>query len=268
MEVDLNEENYNYEKLLNLFCLSSSFTKEDLKKAKKKVLQLHPDKCDLPVIYYHFFRKMYYKIEEIFLYSYQAKSEDELTQQIDIQTHFKDYLEQKKINPKNNFKQFSKEFNQMFEKVYINKDDDGHGNWLKSDDAMYDKNDLESSRTKAIQNAVVPLEQDIEETGLFTKQTLHSFDVKETHENPFFTMDVNEIYHKKPKYKSVQEFQQHRKKDEIPPYSTIQSEEFLKQKEDLLHKQSKSMAYEHMKQKEIMDNNYKTYIKNYLSITD
>ena len=39
MDIDLNEDNYNYDKLLNLFSLPPQFTIDDLKRAKKKVLQ-------------------------------------------------------------------------------------------------------------------------------------------------------------------------------------------------------------------------------------
>ena len=38
---------------------------------------------------------MYFKVEEIYHYSNHAKNEEELQTSIDIQTHFKDYLEQK-----------------------------------------------------------------------------------------------------------------------------------------------------------------------------
>lgn len=36
MEIDLNEENYDYESLLNLFSLPNSFDVQDLKVAKKR----------------------------------------------------------------------------------------------------------------------------------------------------------------------------------------------------------------------------------------
>ena len=133
MDVDLNEENYDYEKLLDLFCLPPLFSKEELKRAKKKVLCLHPDKCGLPVDYYLFFRKMYHKVEEIYRFSQHAKNESELTQTIDVESHFKDYLERNRIDPKTNYALFSKEFNKMFEKVYVDQTkESGHGEWLKS----------------------------------------------------------------------------------------------------------------------------------------
>ena len=34
----------------------------------------------------------------------------------------------------------------MFENVYIKENEDGYDNWLKSDEGIYDKNDLEGSK--------------------------------------------------------------------------------------------------------------------------
>ena len=270
MEIDLNEDHYDYEKLLDLFSLSPQFNEGDLKQAKRKVLKLHPDKSNLPVAYYLFFRKMYLKIEEIYKYSYHAKNESELETSIDIQTHFKDYLERNNIDPKKNYDTFSKEFNKMFEKVYVSQkveEEDGHGSWLKSEENMYDKDDLETSRKHAMSQAIIR-QDEIQEMGDFKKKSLYTYDVKESLGNPFIALDVNDIYEKKPKFNSVQEFQQYIDKDDNAPLSNEQSELYLKQKEDMLNHQSKELAYQHMKTKEHMDSNYQEYIKTYLSITN
>ena len=57
MNVDLNLDNYKFDDLLNLFNLSYDFTTEELKKAKKVVLKLHPDKSKLDKKYFLFFLK-------------------------------------------------------------------------------------------------------------------------------------------------------------------------------------------------------------------
>ena len=95
MDVDLNEDNYDYSDLLQLFGLEPNFNSSDLKKAKKKVLRLHPDKSNIPKDYFLFFRKMYYKIEEIYNYTHHSINEEDFKRNIDIETHFKDYLEHK-----------------------------------------------------------------------------------------------------------------------------------------------------------------------------
>ena len=267
MDVDLNEENYDYYKLLQLFGLEPTFNIRDLKEAKKKVLQLHPDKCKLSNKYFLFFKKMYYKIEEIYNYTHHSTNEEDFKRTIDIETHFKDYLERKNIDPTKNYKEFSKEFNKMFESVYINNNNNGHGDWLKSDEDLYDKDNLENSRKKLVSNQLTKLNE-IEEVGLQSKQALYSYDVKETHSKPIIAMDIENVYQKTPKYKSVQEYQQHLSQEDKKniPINSKQSEEFLKQKEQLLNEQSKQLAYEHLKLLEKTNNKYNNYISKYLSI--
>ena len=271
MDIDLNEDNYNYEDLLNLFSIDKNFTKKDLKIAYKKVLQLHPDKSKLDPKYFLFFRKMFFKIEQIYNFTHHETNEDNLKKQIDIQTHFKDYLERKKINPINNYEQFTKEFNKMFENVYIREDKDGYDNWLKSDDDFYDKNDLEKSRKMALNNSIIIKENDLEEVGLSSHNNnnrLNYFDVKETHSNPIIALDVNDIYSKKQKFKSVQEYQLFLAKEDKKnkPLSLSQSEELLNHKEKLLEEQSKHLAYQNMVKSTNEQKKYNNYITNYLKL--
>ena len=44
LNIDMNEDNYNYEDLLELFALDSNFNQVDLRVAKRKVMKLHPDR--------------------------------------------------------------------------------------------------------------------------------------------------------------------------------------------------------------------------------
>ena len=74
-----------------------------------------------------------------------ASKEEDLSRSIDIEPHFKDFLEKQSIDPIKNYKQFSLEFNKMFDHVYI-KEENGYGDWLKSKDDFYDKDNLEESR--------------------------------------------------------------------------------------------------------------------------
>tara|TARA_B100001142_G_scaffold328132_2_gene387487 strand:+ start:51 stop:866 length:816 start_codon:yes stop_codon:yes gene_type:complete len=266
--MDLNEDNYDYDALLSLFSLTPEFTLLDLKGAKRKVLKLHPDKCSLPDQYYHFFRKMYLKVEEIYHFTHHTTEEEELKKDVDIHTHFKDYLERNHIDPKTNFEKFSKEFNKMFDHVFVNESDSGYGDWLKSKDNYHDKDDLESSRTQVLGNQIVPTSSSIEGVDINIKQNLQTYDVKESHGTPFIAMDVNEVMKNKKQFRSVQELQayQAREENEHPPTGIEQSQNFLQQKESMLNHQSKQIAYEHLRKKEATEKKYKSYISNYLSL--
>jgi len=270
MDLELDESKYDYNALLNLFSLGPNFNLNDLKIARKKVLKLHPDKCKLNIRYYLFFTKMYKKVEQIYNYTHHETNIHNYGKSIDIDDHFKKYLEQQKIDPKKNFKEFSREFNKMFEHVYINENKEGYENWLKSDEGIYDKNDLEGSRKKAINQQSLIKKEELEEVGgncdAFSK--LKCFDVKESHNNSIFAYDVNEEYQKKPKFKSVQEYQQFlvREDNNNNPIGLDQSKMLLKKREQMLNSQAKHLAFEKMNQSNNMAENYNSYISKYLKL--
>ena len=68
---------------------------------------------------------MYHKLEEVYRYLKNETSEEQLRVTYETETHFKDYLERNNINPRQTLK-VSKEFNKMFENVYISDNDDGY----------------------------------------------------------------------------------------------------------------------------------------------
>ena len=56
---NLNIHSYSLEEILNLFDLSYELDIEGLKRAKKKVLMIHPDKSKLEPKYFIFYKKAY-----------------------------------------------------------------------------------------------------------------------------------------------------------------------------------------------------------------
>ena len=72
MEIDLNIENYDLEDLLNLFQLDYSFNDSDLKRAKKMVLRLHPDKSGLDKDFFLFYCKAYRVINSVYKYRFRS----------------------------------------------------------------------------------------------------------------------------------------------------------------------------------------------------
>ena len=63
---DLDISNYDLADILNLFNCNYSFTLEDLKKAKIKYLMTHPDKSNLSINYFLFYKKAYKTLEEVY----------------------------------------------------------------------------------------------------------------------------------------------------------------------------------------------------------
>ena len=130
--VDLNIDNYDYEDILNLFCLTHDFGENGLKNAKKIVLATHPDKSGLNKEYFLFFSKAFKILN--FVYTFREKTNSSEKKNINYENteyllnsenndennkEIINQLKEKKIlNPQN----FNKWFNELFEKVKINKD--------------------------------------------------------------------------------------------------------------------------------------------------
>tara|TARA_B110000014_G_C20083404_1_gene566389 strand:- start:459 stop:1358 length:900 start_codon:yes stop_codon:yes gene_type:complete len=138
--VDLNIDNYDYEDILNLFCLNHDFGENGLKNAKKIVLATHPDKSGLNKEYFLFFSKAFKILN--FVYTFREKGNNSEKKNIEYENT--DYIlnndennkeiinqlkEKKILNPQN----FNKWFNELFEKVKINNEyeSNGYGEWLQ-----------------------------------------------------------------------------------------------------------------------------------------
>ena len=99
---------------------------------------------------------MYQKVLHIYEFVHHETDVQKMNKNIEIQSHFKDYLDFKKINPKENYKLYCKEFNAMFDKIYVKEGDDGYEEWMKSSEDYYDKDNIEASRRKAVSiNALI-----------------------------------------------------------------------------------------------------------------
>ena len=71
--LDLDLDNYDLEDLLSLFKIPYNFGKDELKSAKRTVLQMHPDKSKLPKEYFLFFSSAYKVIYSI--HQFRSKSD-------------------------------------------------------------------------------------------------------------------------------------------------------------------------------------------------
>lgn len=157
MDIDLNIENYNLNDFLNLFKLDINFNENDLKKVKKLVLKVHPDKSGLDKKYFLFYCKAFHILENIF--QFRKKRYNNVTEaNYDNEYKYNDVNKSDKIlldkflsNKNNNF---NKWFNEQFENLNKDKNTnaDGYGDWIKSDN---DFNFLDNNLSKnEVQNLV------------------------------------------------------------------------------------------------------------------
>lgn len=130
MNFDLDINNYELKDLLYLFELREDFNEYDLKKAKKLVARLHPDKSDLDPEYFRFYLSAYNILVKILEFKDKNNKviEDETyKKEIDEYTTF---INSNNKATKEDIVISNKKFNEFFEKHNIVKDD-GYGNWYK-----------------------------------------------------------------------------------------------------------------------------------------
>jgi hypothetical protein len=137
MDLDIN--NYNLDDILNLFKIPANFTESHLKMAKQIVLKTHPDKSGLPSKYFLFYSKAYKTLYSIYTFKNKATRSENTDYSTDtsesrskILDHF--FEQNKKVKDP---KQFNKWFNEQFDQLKDTTEEDGHGDWLKSDADIY-----------------------------------------------------------------------------------------------------------------------------------
>jgi len=142
--LDLNIDNYEYKDILKLFKLNMEFGENELKKAKKEVLMMHPDKSGLDKKYFMFFSHAYKMLYSVYMFRLKGITSETK----DINYENTEYLEKEEnINNKELLdslknqnlmqpKKFNKWFNELFDKVKLENEyeNNGYGNWLKSED--------------------------------------------------------------------------------------------------------------------------------------
>ena len=140
--IDLCISNYSLSDILELFKLDMDFDEEGMRSAKRTVLMTHPDKSGLDSKYFLFFTKAYKLLYNVFKVR-NREEQDTCVKRVYTSDTIDESEDHKYAWEKlSKRKDFNKLFNEMFEKhVVINKEDDGHGDWLKEeDDVMHAKN--------------------------------------------------------------------------------------------------------------------------------
>jgi hypothetical protein len=139
-KMDLNITNYSVDELLVLFQIDYTMKPEDMKRAKKEVLMMHPDKSRLPKEYFLFFSQAYRYLYRIYEFKQKERNREQSTE-------YSDFTEKETLTidvndfcntgdnsstKKASVKEFSKWFNQTFEE--LKQEDEsknaGYGDWL------------------------------------------------------------------------------------------------------------------------------------------
>jgi hypothetical protein len=293
---DLNIDNYNLEDILHLFKIPFNFTEEDMKKAKKMVLKTHPDKSKLSPEYFLFYSKAYKKLYGIYEFKNKSKKDQNTEYDNELETTEKEkshlltkYLEKNKLKEP---KKFNDWFNREFEKNKI-KDDKGYGEWFKSSEGMENINptiksnadmniEIEKHKKKLRDQSLIQY-KGVEEMFFSTNATLLSEDTNDNHlysSDMFSNLGYEDLrkahtetiipvtmddYQRIPKFRSVNDYNQHRSSGDMNPLSEEQALKFLDQKHKMIEEESTKTAYYYakkMEENEKINNKFWSSIRN------
>ena len=153
---NLNIHMYSLDEVLGLFDLKYNITIDDLKRAKKKVLMLHPDKSKLSAEYFLFYKKAFDIIVQF--YEIQNK-QNKAVENVEYKPL---YGELNKTNTKNvtsaikemNPEKFQSKFNQLFEENMAKKPNSSKNEWFAKDEPIYniDQNVNASNMRDVLEN--------------------------------------------------------------------------------------------------------------------
>tara|TARA_B100001094_G_C18078125_1_gene743702 strand:+ start:139 stop:1002 length:864 start_codon:yes stop_codon:yes gene_type:complete len=133
-ELDLNIDNYEYEDILKLFDLDLNFGENEIKKAKKKVLMMHPDKSELDKKYFLFFSSAFKILYSV--YEFREKANVNLNEEVEYLAEKDDENQElvNKLRDKYSNKDFNEWFNKEFDKLKMENEyeNSGYGEWLKN----------------------------------------------------------------------------------------------------------------------------------------
>lgn len=278
MDIDFNINNYNLDDILNLFQVKHDFNEKDLKKSKKKVLMLHPDKSNLKKEYFLFFSKAY----KILYQMYEFKQKTRKSQS----DEYSDHVDGSKPLPNMNsmFKnasEFSGWFNKTFEELRVQDDnqDNGYNDWLKNSEVeentsinsrshMHDEIENRKKKMKELipYRGVEDITLNLSSGGSVldrTKQTYYGNsdifsklpyeDLKTAHTETLIPVN-NDDYNKRPKYANVQEYNNQREQN-IQLLSQDKSDQILAQRRRTEEENANRIAFQLLEKQEKVEKN-------------
>jgi len=294
---NLNIQTYSLEELLGLFGLTTyNISTSDLRRAKKQVLMLHPDKSKLDAKYFLFYKKSFDVILEF--YDNQNRqhkqvdgkelvyrpTEDDNSASNNISTKINDI-------PKSDFHD---KFNQLFESNNMgNRPDTTRNEWFKQEDSEFNipegkisKSEMGDAfnRVKQQSNSLIKYKGDPEmihstsagNSSLYEDKDkyvssdpfgkLQYDDLRKVHRDQTI-LDVSEQdFDQSKTYKSVDEFNHARNQYSYEPLEKETATNMLQEQERLMHEQLMQKEYKSKLQTQQYEEKNKTVLASFLQL--
>lgn len=162
-EVDLNISNYSLRDILKLFKLEQGLDEAGMKKAKRQVLLMHPDKSNLSKEYFLFFSSAYKLLYKVYEF-HNRNNEDTSKKRIYSSEHIDEQQANKEVwSILSKQENFSEVFNGLFVECVEHKNkNDGYGEWLEEEDEC-----LQSSTIEEMNSFIADKKKNLSEIILF-----------------------------------------------------------------------------------------------------
>jgi len=301
--IDLNIDNYDLKDILHLFKIKKDFDENDLKNAKKIVLNSHPDKSRLGPEYFRFFTAAYRTLYSI--WEFKCKNNKNNAFYITDETIYKDSVQMEKSKKKvlqnvlnssdfkDNPQHFNNWFNQQFDKLKMDSDENAHGygDWLKSHEdeitidnknmsmsQLGDEIELKKRQVKAliVHNGINELFwndkgasnisgdiPDCYSSDLFSN--LKYEDLRKAHTETVVPVTM-EDYNNVLKFKTTTDYSNYRSNQDIKPLSAQDAQTYFNQKNKKEDAIATERAYKLAKQTEELNKKQNKFWSNLMNI--
>lgn len=299
MSHNLDITKYTFYELLDLFELDHrNISVEDLKRAKKKVLYMHPDKSRLGPEYFLFYKKAFSVI--VHMYENTLKTSQSVPTDHEI-----DYVPEK-TNPDLSGKQIQKtigkidqktfhsQFNQLFEENMSQKIDPEKNKWFQEEDPMYHETSQvrsvgqmgqafdaikQRNNDMILYKGVAPMmntggtgnlyDDDEQDTGTYISSDpfskLKFDDLRKVHKDQtVFAVSERDI-DKVKQYRSVDEYQRARGND-YTPMERSEANRLMESQEQMFQEKMRQKQYQSQLRTMEAEQKNKTVLSNFLRI--
>ena len=297
MSHNLNIQTYSFDELLDLFSLSKNFGVDELKKAKRKVLYMHPDKSKLPPEYFLFYKKAF---EVIVTFFEERMKQDRPVPQTKVEYTPMNTSENKKVGKVINemkSEEFNNKFNEIFDKNMAKAPPDPSRNaWFLQENAMYNVpekvsqqnmgsalRDIREKSSEMIRYRGVETmysmgaggtnlydDGEPEETGYIASDVFGKLkydDLRRVHKDQTVFSVSESDYDKMTKYASVDQLSQERGKQNLTPLEKTQAESQIQQQEQIHKEAMMKRQYEAKLRTLEYEEKNKTVLANFLRLT-
>lgn len=297
MSHNLNIQTYSLEELLDLFNLSKNYDVEELKKAKRKVLYMHPDKSKMPPEYFLFYKKAF---EIVVTFFEERVKQDRPVPQTEMEYTPMNTSENKRVGKvikEMKSEEFNSKFNEIFDKNMAKSPPDPSRNaWFQQENALYDVptkvshqnmgnalKDIREKGSEMIHYRGVETMYSTgaggtnlyddgapEETGYIASDVFGKLkydDLRRVHKDQTVFSVSESDYDKMTKYASVDQLSQARGKQILTPLEKSQAEAQI-QRQDNIHKEAvMKRQYEAKLRTMEYEEKNKTVLANFLRLT-